>query len=388
MWRSLWQLAKRTAEAYSADNCSHMAAAISYYVLFSIVPLAIFLTSIFGFVVRSDDLQERVSNRIVDFLNVEAGVPLIEPDAAAIDTRYGAGSSLDVEQDLALLSERQVEGLAASLEEGRDVSVGDLTLGSGELTVRPDNLVLDTIRGVSQGSGALAIAGLVGMMWSASAMFGAIRRSLNLAWNVEGGRPVVRQKLLDLAMVGGIGVLLAASIAATATLRTLREISDDALGPLSTGTGPFWSVVPYVLPAFLTFTVFLFIYRYVPSVHHTFREVLPGAVLATVLFELLKNLFALYVAKFNNYAGAYGALGGILLFMLWTYLAAVILLAGAELASEYTRTRRGLVPAPSGPSRTAMQQVQRFLRGLVFSDPEPSSSSDDAARREHTGGKP
>ena len=386
-WGQLWQLTKRTAQAYSADNCSHMAAAISYYVLFSIVPLAILFVSIFGFVVRDDERQEDLANEIVDYLNVEAGVPLIEADAATIDARYGAGTAARVEGDLALLTDAQIEELAADLDRGDDVSVGGLTLGPGELAVLPDNAVFDTIRGVSRASGALTVVGVIGMiglMWSASAMFGAIRRSLDLAWNVETPRPVVRQKLVDFAMVGGIGALLAASVAGTAALRAFRELSDDALGPLSTGTGPFWSVLPYALPAVLTFVVFLLLYRFVPSVRHSFSEVLPGALLATVLFELLKNLFALYVAKFNNYAGAYGALGGILLFLLWTYLSANILLAGAELAYEYTRMRRGENVAAPGPSRTAAQQVRRFLRGLVFREPEPERApnpDDTAAQR-------
>jgi membrane protein len=260
--------------------------------------------------------------------------------------------------------------------------VAGYLLGTDELRVRSDNAIIDTIRGVSDVSGALTVVGLVGMLWSASAMFGAIRKSLNIAWDVETFRPVVRQKLVDLGMVLGIGVLLGASIAGTGALRTLRTLSDDALGPLSTGTGFFWSVMPFVLPAFFSFAVFLLLYRYVPSVQHTVSEVLPGALFATLLFELLKNGFALYVANFNNYAGAYGALGGVLLFLLWTYVTANILLIGAEVASEYERLRRGEpAPAPSGPPRSAPEQVWRFLRGLVFHEHELRGDAprDDAA---------
>jgi membrane protein len=178
---------------------------------------------------------------------------------------------------------------------------------------------------------------------------------------------LVRQKLTDLAIVAGIALLLIASIAGTTTLRVLRELSDEDLTRLSTGAGIFWSVLPYVLPAALTYLVFLAAYRYLPDVQHTFAEVWPGAALAMVAFELLKNGFALYVAKFSNYAGAYGALGGILLFMLWTYLSASILLVGAELASESARLHRDEIPAPSTePARSAGEQVRRYVRGLFF----------------------
>src|SRR3990172_5318084 len=178
MFGTLWLLTKRTTQGYGRKNCSQMAAAISYYVLFSIVPLAIFLASFFGFVMRVQDLRDRVINRIVE----EA--PLDDVD-------------------------------------GRD-------------------LVADTLRGVAKASGALSVVGILTAAWSASVMFGAIRKALNVVWGVDMPRPVVQQKLLDLAMVAGLGLLLTASLAGTGALRTLRELRDEQLGPLSTQTGFFF----------------------------------------------------------------------------------------------------------------------------------------------------
>lgn len=365
----LWKLTKRTAKAYSADACSHMAAAISYYVLFSIIPLAIFLVAIFGLVVRDQTAQEDVSGKIIDYLNVQPGVPRIDANYDAIEQQYGAQTSDDVRRAIEHLSDNEKQEIADDVDRGRRVAIDGVMLAPDQVSVQSDNLIIDTVRGVTKASGALTIVALAGMMWSASAMFGAIRRSLNIAWRVQSPRPLVRQKLVDLGMVVAIGALLGLSIAGTAALRTLRELGNENLGPLATGTGFFWSVLPYMLPALLSFAVFLLLYRYVPDVRHNIAEIWPGALVATVLFELLKNVFALYVAKFNNYAGAYGALGGILLFMLWTYLTANILLIGAELASEYGRMRRGEIP-DTGPEPSASEQVRRFLRGLVFRHPE------------------
>jgi len=301
--RLIWPLLKRTFREFSEDNCSQLAAAMSYYVLFSIIPLAVFLTSVFGLLVQNSDIQDEVIDRLVEAIPLEEG-------------------------------------------EGQD-------------------LVTDTVRGVSRVSGALTVVGLIGMAWSASAMFGAIRKALNIAWDTEVHRPLVQQKLIDLAMVLGLGLLLGASIAGTAALRTFRELSDEALGPLSTGTGLFWSALPLMLPAFLTFVVFLLIYRFVPNVSHSLREVWPGALLAGALFELLKNGFVLYVAKFNNYDVVYGSLGAVMLFLLWTYLSANVLLLGAELASEYKRMQRGtaLEEAP-GRRQSIRAGVRRAIRGL------------------------
>ncbi len=368
MLSRLWLLTKRTVQEYGNDNCSHMAAAISYYVLFSIIPLTIFTVSIFGLIVRDDDLQQDIAADIVDFLNVEEGVPLLEPDEAAISDLYGREAVAEVQAAIEDLDDDDAETLAAQLEEDGSITLAGFGLTSDEVDVRADNIVTDTLEGVADVSGALTIVGLVGMGWAASAMFGAIRKSLNIAWDTGGHRPVVQQKLIDLSLVVGIGVLLAASIAGTAALQTLQKLSDENLGPLSEGSGFFWSVLPLFLPAVFTFLVFLVLYHYVPNITTRVRDIWPGALLATILFELLKNLFALYIANFNNYAGAYGALGGLLLFLLWTYVTSNILLIGAEVAAEYPRVMRGDYDnLPPGPQRSLTENVRRAVRNLFLS---------------------
>jgi len=300
--RTLLLLAKHTVRRYSDDNCSLLAAAISYYVLFSVVPLTILLASIFGFVMRNESTRQQMVDRIVQ--------------ATPLEQQRGA------------------------------------------------NLVSDTIKGVSQVSVPLTVVGLAGLAWSASAMFAAVRRGLNIAFGVEKGRPVVQQKLVDLGMLVGLGLVLLISVAGTGFLRMLRARSLNLLGPLSSGSSLFWEVVPFLAPAVFSFLLFLLVYRYVPRVGLGFRDVWPGALLAAALFELLKNAFAIYIANFSNYDLAYGALGGILLFLLWTYVTANILLLGAELASEYPQVRGGFYTEAGGPRRPLRRQALEFLKGL------------------------
>jgi membrane protein len=300
--KNLILLAKRTFQEYGDDNCSLLAAAISYYVLFSVVPLTIFVASIFGFVMRNESARQDVVNRIVQ--------------------------STPLEQD------------------------------------KGANLVTDTINGVSRVSGPLTVVGLAGLAWSASAMFSAIRRGLNVAFDVEKKRPVVQQKLIDLGMIAGLGLILIISVVGTGALRILREVSSDRLGPLSTSTSFFWQVVPFLVPAVFSFLLFLLVYRFVPVAGLRFRDVWPGALLAAVLFEVVKNAFAIYIANFGNYDLAYGALGGVLIFLLWTYITANILLIGAELASEYPRVRAGLYAEAGGPGRPLREEALEFAKGL------------------------
>ena len=215
------------------------------------------------------------------------------------------------------------------------------------------NVIFDSIRTVSGQSGALSVIGLVGLIWSSSGMFGAIRSALNIAWDAEPQHGFIRQKLLDVGAAFGVGILLVASMAGTILIHFFQTLSANSgtvlSGPLQTA----FTVAGVLLPAVISFVAFLLIYREVPNVHHRASDVWPGALLATVLFELSKHGFAFYVSHFNHYQAVYGVLGGVMLFMLWTYLGAIILLFGAEFASEFEKGRhsRPIEDESVAPSR-------------------------------------
>lgn len=202
-------------------------------------------------------------------------------------------------------------------------------------------LVIDTIRAVSRASEPLTVLGVLGLVWTAMGMFGAIRDSLNAAWGVRARHNLFRQKLVDLGSVLGLGLLLGGSILGTAGLHTMRHVSAMVLGRYSQQMETLWGASGWVFPAVVTFIAFLLVYRFVPDVRHGFRDVWSGALVATVLFEVAKHVFTLYVANFTHFTALYGALGAVMLFLLWVYVSAMILLFGAELAAVYERTYRG-----------------------------------------------
>lgn len=143
-----------------------MAAAISYYVLFSLFPLLIFSVGILGVFLQDSAVEEELISLVLENL------PLNEDE--------GEGDVRDA-----------IQGIA----------------------------------GVS--SGALGLVGLLGMAWSGSNMFGIIRRSLNIAYDLDLQRPLVRQKLLDLGMVFMFTPFFLSSIAATALFRAARRYSSE-----------------------------------------------------------------------------------------------------------------------------------------------------------------
>lgn len=304
MGRRIWILAKTTYLDFARNNCTQLAAAISYYVLFSIVPLAILAVSIAGLIFGGQSVRNNITDRILD------AVPLSQTD-------------------------------------GRSA-------------------VEDALDSVKRVSGPVAAAGLLGTLWTASAVFASIRKSLNDVWGVEERRPWAQAKLVDLAQVGLLGAILLASLILTGVLRTIREVSASHVGPLA-GSNPLWAVPPIALPAVLTLATFVLMYRIVPASHPLWRDVLPGAVLATLLFEVLKNSFAIYVTNFNNFNVVYGSLAGALLFLLYTFLSCNILLAGAELTRTLERYHNHELDAelfPVDPQPPVTTRVFRAMKGL------------------------
>jgi len=306
--RFLLTLSRRSVEEFFADNCSQMAAAISYYVLFSLFPLLIFLVGVLGLFLQSSALQEDVIDAVLE------NIPLSE-------------------------------------EEGRS----DVT---------------EAVRGVAGvGSGALGVFGLIGMAWAGSNMFGIIRRSINTAYDLEYQRPLVQQKLLDLAMVAGMGAFFLLSIGATGFLRVVRQRSEDIpyLGDAAEQAGFAWDAFSFLIPLALSFLAFLVMYWIVPATNTRPRDVWPGALMAAVLFEVCKVGFAFYLQNFGNYDVVFGSLGAVAAFLFWIYLSANILLLGAEVASEYPRVLRGdYAEARPAPARPLRETVRARLRGLFM----------------------
>ena len=291
-----WKLLTRTGREFGEDHCTEMAAAIAYHVLFSFIPLITVLLAAIGFVLRDPQQQRNAIDRVLAALPLQSG-----------------------------------------------------------------SLVSDTIHSISTQTGALTMIGVVGLFWAASGLFGALRTALNIAWDVKDKRGFIIDKLFDLGAVLGLGLLLGLSLAGTMMIHLLQTMNLGGSGTVMAGSmHQMLMVLGLVAPAVLSFVAFLLLYRYVPNVHHGVGGIWPGALVATILFELAKHGFAFYVSHFNNYQALYGALGAVMLFMLWTYLSAIILLIGAEFASEYESMTRG---RPTEDESVLLPQGHRGIAG-------------------------
>ena len=190
--------------------------------------------------------------------------------------------------------------------------------------------------------GAIGIFALLGMLWSATAVFGAVNRAVNRAWDVHRDRPIYIGKPRQLGMALAVGVLFFLSLTAATVLRISERIAGvdaPALGFLYDAVARFFlQGVSFAL----TLLIFLLIYKLMPNTKTYWRYIWPGALVGAVLFEAAKNLFIVYVDRFSNFENVYGSLAPVIALLLWAYVSSFIVIVGAELSSEYGRLREGV----------------------------------------------
>ena len=274
-------LLKATWTEFQQDEAEQLGAALAYYATFSIFPLLILLLAALGATVGS---QATVRQGMLD----------------AVSSNFSPS-------------------LAQTL-----------------------STVLDT---VAKQAGTATVIGVITLLLGASGVFQQLDRSFNKIWNTpKPEQPagwwamivsVVRERLVSFLMVMAVGFLLVLSM-------VLSGVSNALVGLLSNVPvvgGVVGFLVSLVLSVLLSSLIFGLIYRYLPDVKLTWRDVLPGALVTGVLWEVAKRLLALYI-EHSAFSSAYGAIGTVLVLMVWVYLSSQILFLGAELTQVYSQTKR------------------------------------------------
>jgi membrane protein len=184
------------------------------------------------------------------------------------------------------------------------------------------------IKGVGQHSTSLSLLALAGLIWSGMGIFGALRAALNQAYGLRDSRSFWHQRRLEVMFALSIGALFLASSFITWGIDTL-------LVPSSHGGRGGLYLLRLVVGAVVAFAGFTLCYELVPDTRRrTWRVSMLAAAAATVLFELAKWIFLAWVHGFADFSLVYGTIGAVIVFLLWAYATASILLFGGQLARE------------------------------------------------------
>ncbi|MGC4785558.1 YihY/virulence factor BrkB family protein [Micromonospora zamorensis] len=184
-----------------------------------------------------------------------------------------------------------------------------------------------------------AIVGLLAAFWSASGYIGAFMRASNSIYDVQEGRPIWKTLPIRLGVTAVVGVLLLVSAVIVVFTGRLAESVGDVIGLGSTAVA-VWDVAKWPVLLILVSLMFAILYWASPNARHGgFRWVSPGGVLAVVIWLVISGLFAFYVSNFGSYNKTYGALAGVIIFLVWLWLSNIAILLGAEFDAELERGR-------------------------------------------------
>jgi membrane protein len=161
----------------------------------------------------------------------------------------------------------------------------------------------------------------------------ALIDSLNRAYDVEDARPWWKQRLTAILLTIGVAVFILASFALVVAGPQMAEAIAGRVG-LGAAFEWTWKIVQWPLVFALVATAFCLVYYFAPDVDQDFIFLTPGSVLATALWLVGSLGFRVYVVTFGTYNETYGAIGGVMVLLLWLYLSGLVVIVGAEMNAE------------------------------------------------------
>jgi membrane protein len=275
--RTWFYVARKVRREFSDDQCTDLAAALTYYGVLAIFPAVLALSAILGLVGQAETSVQTV----LDVIR-----PLVSED----------------------------------------------TLG----TIEPTLLELAT----SQSAGLALALGLLGALWSASGYVGAFGRAMNRIYEIGEGRPFWKLRPIMLAITL-VAILLVALVLLMLILSgPVAQSIGDQIG-LGDQAVRVWDIAKWPVMIVAVMLVVAILYYATPNVQQPkFRWISVGAAVAILIWILAAAGFAFYVANFASYNRTYGSLAGVVVGLVFLWLTNVALLLGAEIDSELERGRQ------------------------------------------------
>lgn len=187
------------------------------------------------------------------------------------------------------------------------------------------DILSERIRALTTGqSPTLLTFSALGTIWAASGGIAALQEALNAMYGVEDSRPFWKRRgLCILLTLGGAVLVVGASLIAIATPAVANYIG----GPMATLL--LWARIP--VAALLIMGVLAVLYYLLPDVEQSFKFITPGSVVAVVIWVIASLGFSFYAGKFGDYEVSYGALGGVIVLLMWMWITFMAVLLGAEI---------------------------------------------------------
>jgi membrane protein len=226
-----------------------------------------------------------------------------------------------------------------NIDPQKAINVVNSLLPSQSAELLRDNVV----KLVSERNGGLLTFGIIGTIWSASNGMNAFIRAMNIAFDVEETRSFIKARLLSIMLT--FGLILAFIVALL--LPVFGKVILDTVQSVIYIPEPYdivFNIVRWIVAIVVMSAVLAGLYRVAPNKHYPFKHVIPGAIFATIVWQLISLGFSFYVSNFGNYSATYGSIGGVIVLMLWLFLTGLALVLGGEINAIYHRDKTGEEP--------------------------------------------
>ena len=293
--KSWFGVLKRTGKEFKEDNLTDWAAALTYYGVLSIFPALIVLVSILGLIGES------------------ATQPLID-------------------------------------------NLGSVAPGPAQDIFRS---AIENLQGSQGAAGVFFVIGILGAIWAASGYIAAFMRASNAIYDMPEGRPIWKTLPVRIGLTVLLIVLTVISAVAVTLTGGLATEAGNLIGLGDTAV-TVWNIAKWPVLLLLVSFMFAVLYWAAPNVKQPgFRWISPGGILAVIGWVIASAAFAFYVANFGSYNKTYGALAGVIVFLVWMWITNIAVLLGAELNAETERARELEAGVPG-----AEEEIQAPYRGV------------------------
>jgi membrane protein len=268
---------RRALKEFSDDQCTDLAAALTYYAVLSLFPAVLAMVSLVGIVGQGPRATDALLKIVAD---------IGQPSVVAA-----------------------VRGPLQSISQ-------------------------------STGAGLTLVLGLLTALWSASGYVGAFGRAMNRIYEIGEGRPFWKLRPLQV-VITLIAVVLVALVALSLVVTgPLAQAVGSAIGMGSTAV-TVWNIAKWPVLVAVVVLIVAILYYATPNVKQPrFRWISTGAAVAILVWVVASAAFGFYVANFSSYNKTYGTLAGVVVFLLWLWITNLALLFGAEVDAEMERARQ------------------------------------------------
>jgi membrane protein len=283
-------IVKDTFKDFSDDKCMQMAAALSYYTVFSLPPLLLIILAIVGFFVDPADAQGRFMDQLTGLVGPQGG-----------------------------------EAMRTMVEQANHPK-----------------------------GGVMAIVGIIALILGATGAFTQLQEALNTAWEVKpdpnqgGVKKMLMKRFLSFGMILVIAFMLLVSFVLAALVSAFGDLLNNYLG--SSAGELIGQIVQIVIGLLVTWLLFAMMFKVLPDAKIEWKDVWVGGFVTAVLFTIGRFLIGLYLGKSQS-ANAFGAAAALAIIFVWIYYAANILFLGAEFTQVWVKKHGRRIEPEKGAIR-------------------------------------